>query len=306
MKINPLFDILIDPDNGPWRAVSFGPKPPLCNSCRYQGIGQGFIPDRIDAESRLILALPKPGSKDSDSCIPGETGTARSIINNLLAALPSYSIKPSENRRSDLPAWIGVTSTIRCLPPVTREGREYRRRFPEGKDAEAATRGCLQYDHTSVNRDGDLIQGGGIASLNPDYYMITQAPDPYHKQPAFRALIDADMLTAAQLVLSDPNIRVAVLFGPDVYSSLFPALAAAGGAKAWRGSLFKRPAGGWNRGYAPALANVPYGRRRLSASALSTAPRRKAYIRPHVAAEAPAETAPKPRKKPAPKQLSLF
>lgn len=108
-----------------------------------------------------------------------------------------------------------IGNTIRCHPPANK--------YPIGKLRYAAELSCRVYDNV-------------LREYKPDIILFTYHPSAVFRQPAYLALIRADISKAFRFSMLGK--RVVVLMGEKAINLLvgYPFKVGKGGLKMWRGS----------------------------------------------------------------------
>lgn len=194
----------------PWLGFGVQRKPEGCQKCPHRSYGLSFVPDEYPPDPRIAALLEAPGKDEALECRPlwGKSGQLWTW--ELIGKL-GY-------KRSD----VLIANTIRCRPPENK--------YPTGQVRVGAETCCRQYDRIS-RRDGAQINEG-IATWNPNLYIVTFHPAAILRTRALMRLVRKDMEKAFSF--AEQGYRPCVIMGDKALSLLAPWTRGRGGVKAWR------------------------------------------------------------------------
>ncbi len=185
-------------------------RPASCATCRLHYAHHGFCGDYLPEKPVLAMVFDYP---DKDAVLLGEP---------LIGALGDYwlnkLIRPLGYERKD----ILIVNTIRCKPP--------RGNFPVGTTAKHALAMCRQYD----DRNGPGLKPGGIATFEPNLFVITEHPRALFLTPAMTRMVKRHFEKAFKR--ASEGWRVALLLGAQAMRLVAPELE--GGVQKWHGHTF--------------------------------------------------------------------
>ena len=190
-------------------------KPTGCASCPLYRIGQGFCPDELRANPKLLLQLEAPGKDEIDEGLPTVGKAGYWLWHNIMQQVGVTRDECS------------IGNSLRCLPPINRQGEHY----PIGQTKVDAEKCCRQYDiwhkfdesvplmlfgnhATNIQMGVDSIQKwhGHIARVGNRITGCTFHPSAVMRQPNLLPVVVSDitnLLTAADNpeVLQRPTVN---------------------------------------------------------------------------------------------------
>lgn len=185
-------------------------KPDACGACRFNTVGQGFVPDwwpRPDV--RVAFLAEAPASNEVMDRVP-LVGPSGKVL--------THCVERAGYTRND----IALCNTLRCQVANST--------YPIGQLKHDAERCCRQWD----SYENKTMDPGGLDRWNPTMFLITIHPAICLRTWNLLQMLQADVEKAFRIV---GNERLLVLLGDHSLKMVFPECP--DGNTKWRGHYGK-------------------------------------------------------------------